>query len=99
MYFLLLYLQLCVHNSKDYQKEKLNYIKRFFRLEQYRKVYFYDIGNPNLDSEVFGYMSNNLSEEAFAYLVFENNFEFIRIIYKLYIYRYTYFFIEMAKIW
>ena len=67
MYFLLLYSQLCVHNSKDYQKEKLNYIKRFFRLEQYRKVYFYNIGNPNLDSEVFGYMSNNLSEEAFAY--------------------------------
>ena len=63
----MLYSQLCVHNSKDYQKEKLNYIKRFFRLEQYRKVYFYNIGNPNLDSEVFGYMSNNLSEEAFAY--------------------------------
>ena len=63
----MLYSQVCVHNSKDYQKEKRNYIRRFFRFEQYRKVYYYNIGNQNHDSEVFGYMSNNLSEEAYAY--------------------------------
>ena len=62
-----LYSQVCILNSKDYEKETLNNVRRFFRFEQYRKVHFYNIGYPNLDSEAFGYMSNNLSEEAFAY--------------------------------
>ena len=56
-----------IQNSKEYRKEFWNKIRGFCRLEQYRKVYFYDKRSPTSDSAVLGYIGHNFYEEAFEY--------------------------------
>ena len=61
------FLKVLIHNSDKYREEVWNKIKGFWRLEQYRKVHFYNKGSPNSDSEVLGSISNNFYEEVFEY--------------------------------
>ena len=56
-----------IRNSDKYQEERWNKIRRFLRLEQYRKVQFYDKASPNSDFGVLGKLGNNFCEEVFEY--------------------------------